>query len=331
MKNYLALICVLAATFGGCSNLAVYEPNKIESRLSYHDKLPSPIARKSQDGVTLENGAVLSAKRGAPKLQEGFYLLSIDDQFALATDGVKKTLLYENGKIKNEFEDDAAVVAGATDGVVLAIVTKKNSLKVIDAATKNILFFSQERPALTAASPFAKPLIGENWIAFGSLDGKLVVVDRASWQTMNEIVVADAEFFANIAFLVNHEGYVIAAGGGKILSIAPSGLVTARDIDVRQAAKFPSGLFVFARDGAVYKLTPALETLAETKLTYARYAAAAERNGEIWALEQSGYAARFSGDLKVVKIYDLPDSVREQVHSDSRGFWQYEKRILWED
>jgi hypothetical protein len=314
----------------GCSKLAVFSPEDVEARLGYDERLDAPIVRLNADGATLENGRILSRKKTPiARLEEGTSLLSIDGQFALAADAEGGLILYDPSGAAKKFAQKEAIVSAATDGKIIVVVSKTNACKIIDAADGKTLFFSQEKPTLAVSDRLAKPLVGAKQAIIPTLDGKLLIVDRASAKTVKEIAVGGEEFFGNVVLLADYENRIIVAIDGRILSIAPNGTQRTRDIDARFFAALPSGLYAFARDGAVQRLNAALETLSIARLPYARFIAAIEKNGDVWAVEQSGYVARFSDNLQKTEIYELPDAIRASVYVDDRGVWHYDKLARW--
>jgi hypothetical protein len=323
----LALIFILLC---GCSNLAVFEPEAIEERLSYDDRLESPIKRSVADGASLENGRVISRKKiTVDRLEDGFSLLSIDGGYAIAADLKGGLILYDPAGASKRFALAEAIEAAATDGSIIVAVSKTNACRVINIADSKTLFFSREKPVIAISDKPAKPLIGKKQAIIPTLDGKLLVVDRGAMRIVKEIVVGDEEFFGNIVFLSEYDGHIIAAVDGRALSIAPNGAQKSREIETRTIAPFSDGLYMFARDGSVWRVNAELETLATKRLPYARFIAASEKNGAIWAVEQSGYVVKFTDNLQNAKIYEMPDSIDAPIYIDNRGAWRYDKLVGW--
>ncbi|MDR2033559.1 MAG: hypothetical protein LBP89_02880 [Helicobacteraceae bacterium] len=328
MKTAAALLLIFALC--GCSKLAVFEPSKIDDRLSYDERLDSPITLRNADGATLENGQIISRKKIAvERLEKGFSLLAIDGEYAIAADKNGALIFYDKDGKTKRFSFKEPIVSASTDGAIIAAVSKTNACRIIEIDTGKTLFFSQEKPALAVSDRLARALIGKEQAIIPSLDGKLLVVSRASATIVKEIAVGSEEFFGNIIFLGEHGGYAIAATNNRVLSIAPNGTQRSRDLDVRFLSLQKSGLYIFTTDGEILLVSGTLATLSSARLLYARFVAAAEKNGVLWAVEQSGYAARFSDNLQNVKIYELPDAIRAPVYADERGAWHYDKLARW--
>ncbi|MDR2151587.1 MAG: hypothetical protein LBO72_02095 [Helicobacteraceae bacterium] len=327
-KAPLAFVSLLLLC--GCSKLAVFEPENVDGRLSYDDRLEAPIAKTALDGASLENGRIVSRKKTTiDRLDDGFYLLSIDGGYAIAADRKGALMLYGlEGKPKR-FDFAEAIVSAATDGKIIVAVSKTNACRVIDAQNSKTLFFSREKSALAVSDKLAKPLIGKQQAIIPTLDGKLLIVDRAAMKIAKEIALGDEEFFGNVVFLAEYDNHVIAAVDGRATSIAANGARRSRDIDARTLAALPSGLYIFARDGAVERVSAKLETIAANRLPYARFIAAAEKDDAIWAVEQSGYVVKFTDDLKEAKIYELPDTIRASVYIGDQGAWHYDRLVRW--
>lgn len=330
MRRRAALAFASFILLCGCSNLAVFEPETIDGRLSYDDRLEAPIVKSAADGASLENARALSRNKTAiDRLEDGFYLLSIDGKYAIAADRKGGLILYGAGEPRR-FALSEAIVSAASDGEIIVAVSKTNACRIIDASDSKTLFFSREKLALAVNDKLAKPLIGKEQTIIPTLDGKLLIVDRGAMKIVKEIVVGDEEFFGNIVFLAEYDKRIIAAIDGRALSIAANGASRSRDIDARTLLALPSGLYIFSRDGSVERVSATLETLAARRLPYARFIAAAEKNGAIWAVEQSGYAVKFTDNLQKAAIYELPDTIRAPIYVDDQGVWHYDKLVRWQ-
>ena len=314
----------------GCSKLAVYEPETVSGRLDYHERLAAPIIDQTPQGVTLQNGEVLlKADRAPVRLPKGFALLGVDGPYLSAADQKGALVVYEADREIFRTELPERVLSAATDGRSVAVTTRDNAHRLIDMASKETRFFSQEKTVLAVTARLARPLLGQTQAIFPTLDGKLLIVDRAAGKIHHERVIGTESFFANLIFLAEHEGSVIAATPTQVAAITQEGGFLSIDREVRLVAPLKSGLFLFTLDGTITRLSGKLEALESTKLPYAKIVAATEHDDAIYAVEGSGWVIRLSKDLKTGHVYELPDNIRQPLLATAQKLYYGRKAVLW--
>ncbi|MGE4294743.1 MAG: PQQ-binding-like beta-propeller repeat protein [Campylobacterales bacterium] len=323
------LLPLFALLLGGCSKLAVYEPDHIAGKLSYDERLEAPIAAQTPQGATLENGRLLFARsQGAQNLPEGYLLLGIDGGWISAANSQGGLLLRHESGAEHRFNLPSRVLSAATDGRSAAVSTQDNSHRLIDLASGQTPFLVREKPMLAVSARRARPLLGQTQAVFPTLDGKLLIVDRAKNEVVREQVLGTEPFFANPIFLAEHEGAVIAATHERVIALGKNGGFNAIERNVRLLAPLQSGLYLFTLDGTVTRLSGSLETLESVKLPYARIVAAAEGDA-LYAVEQSGWLIRLSPDLKNYQTYELPDDIRAPLLAAEEKLYYGRKAVRW--
>jgi hypothetical protein len=319
----LAIAAALALL--GCSKSVAFKPESIERGISYDDRLTSPVVARTPNAALTEAGEIISQEPTAKRyLAKGETLLGVSGDFVIASNG-EQIVIY--GQDSWRVPTQEPIVSAATDGKALATISSDNLCRIIDLKTKKTLFMTQERLASAVTSRIASPLLTQRQIIFPTLDGKLIVVDRATNTISRELIISADEFFANPIFLDLFEGAPIVASHNRIVLLGERVII--KDINLRLVALFDDRLFVFGQDGEVRRLNTRLESIASYKLPYARFVAAARHNGALFAVEQSGYLARFDDDLTSAVVYELPDSIRSTFFAQGDRLYYHNKIIRW--
>jgi hypothetical protein len=322
----LSLLWLLA----GCSKLAVYEPTNVESHLWFDERIESEIVFVSESAAVRADGGIITDRAIAiSRLPEGFRLLNINGHYLLAADSGGRLLLFLPNGARREFSFDEPIVSAATDGRTIALVTRGNVSRLVDVGSAESIFSSREKPVMAVSDKIASPIMSQNEAVFPTLDGKLLVVDRAARKTVGEFALSNESFFANPIFLGEFNDHIIAATANRFFSISRGGVRHSLDASIRFMAIFPSGMYAFLQDGTVQRLSAQLKAQSSTKETYARFVAAAEHNGAIYAAEQSGYLVKFEDDLKKTTVYELPDAVRARIFATKERLYLNNKVIEW--
>lgn len=325
-----SFVLLLLVLFTGCSKVAVFEPAKVEKRLGYKERLGTEVANTTDSGASLLDGRIITSDQASlPTLESGFVLLSIDNGWSVSTNGTDQLVVVSPSGNKTVIKTDEKPLTASTDGKLLAVTTQTNAHKVIDLATEEILFFTQEKLVLTADRRGAKPFIDDDQIIFASLDGKLIFVSKPSYKTKKELVVGYDEFFNNPIFLGFHEGSFVSATASRVVATDQSGTVHSLEKETKQLIRLDSGLYHFALDGTVTKISGRLESLASTKVPFARIVGAVESKSSIYLVEQSGWIIKLATDLSSYKVYELPDIASMPLFASKDKLYYGRKAIYW--
>ncbi|GHV07650.1 lipoprotein [Campylobacterota bacterium] len=320
-----AVVAIAALILCGCSKTIVYSPSAIEERLGYDDRQESALFWRGDGVAQGEDGEIVGSIKTALKLENGERILGIDDGAVLSADNQGTLKIYGARVSQLTFSDPIA--QAATDGKIVASVSRTNACRITDIASGETIFLTQERLSIAVTSRLARPLITPTTVYFPTLDGKLLIVDRAARKIVSEPPVGTEEFFGNLIFLKRVGSRIIAAGTTKIVSFGAA--TVSKSYAIRAVELLPSGLYLFTQDGEVLRLNELLEPEAQTKIQYARLIAAAEKNGAIFAVEQSGYIVRLENNLKTVTVFELPDRIRSVLLATNDRLYYHNKIIEW--
>ena len=307
-------LCLLLLTACG-TRREYYEPEKVDKKLSYDEKIGSKIIETNLNFATLRNDKVLS-KDGVIedfKLAEGFRLLHYEaDEFVIADkDGNLKVVDKANDELYSH-KFDAAVLSVALSGDDMALVLADNTIVLINRSL-GIKMSQTLTPAPAQDSRVASPYFMDSIIVYPTLDGKLVVVDKASQKVLRDIIISSADFFNNVIYLSVEGDLMIAASSKKIVVVSPKETFS-YDEEIRSAVVAGNFIFIFAKNGTIIKTDLKLKKLAEKKFKYAILNESSVYKGFLYVFEKTGYLIKSDLNLEQTQVYRLKSA------ADEKGF-----------
>ncbi|KAA6226485.1 MULTISPECIES: hypothetical protein [unclassified Campylobacter] len=328
MRIFLCLICLI---FSACTTQRQYfNPEKIEAKLSYDEKLSSTITDWNNFSAKLKNNSVI-AKNYADslnfKLKKGYNLLAYEDgEFIVANnDGILK--IYDSiGEELYTENFEASVVSVSTSGDDIALVLANNSIVLANRSLG--VKFSY---ALTATSGqdsrIAAPIFLDENIIYPSLDGKLIIISRQDYAIIKNIVVSADYFFNNVIFLDIIQDKIIATTAKKIIAITNYEQILYQDADIKTLAIGENEIFIFCKDGNIIKTDFNLKKMAEKKFDFAIFTKANIYNDALYMVEKTGYLIKSDLNLNDFQVFKLEGIEEEMSFMDGDKLY-YSNKIL---
>lgn len=302
MKYLLfALSFILVLT--GCSSKKYFEPEDTEGDLKVQtESIPYDIKSMNRVGATLENGQVIT-KDGLSefKLPENFDFLNIsEDGKVIATNNKDKILIGEE-----ELTIGDVVIAASLKDDRLALIYSNNTIELIDMVNNKTLFKEYQPISLANDTRVTNPHFMGNLILFPTLNGKVIIVSKASNEAVKNISVDPDGKFNNIIFLdvIQSLQTLIVATPNKIVSISPKEIL-AKDYELRDILVNKEDVFIATIDGQIIKLSPYLEEVSKSKYKYSKIHSLAYTNS-LYAIESQGYIININDDFTSKKVYDF--------------------------
>ena len=306
-----------------------YEPPKVlDGKLSYTSELQSSIISANADYAVLKNGEVLD-KGGVIrhfKLEKGFKLLKFEGgEFVLADNNGNLRILDENAEKIFEHKFDAAVLAATMEGDDIALILADNTIVLTNRSLG--VRFSQTLTAAPARDMrVASPYFLNSIIIYPSLDGKIVIVDRASLKVARDVVVSSEDFFNNVIYLSVVDELLIAATPRRVVVVS-SEQTYKFDEELRTIVVAGGSIFIFGKNGNIIKTNLALNKQKEKKFKYAIYNEASVFNEALFVFEKTGYLFKMDLNLENEKIYRLKKAVGEKAFMKEGKFY-YDDKVL---
>lgn len=306
-----------ALLFCACGTKREYyePPEKLDGKLSYESRLSSRIKDTNLDYAFLKSDEVLD-KNGLIKhfkLPKGYTLLKFEaSEFVIADKSGNLKILDENSEEIYAHSFDAAVLSAALNGDDMALVLADNTIILINRSL-GVKFSQTLTPAPAQDKRVASPYFMDTLIVYPTLDGKLVVVDRASQKVLRDIVVGSADFFNNVIYLNIANDLMIAATSKKIVVVSATETFSYNE-EIRSAVVAGNFIFIFAKNGTVIKTNLQLEKIAEKKFKYAILNQSSVYNGFLYVFEKTGYLIKSDLNLEQTQVFRLKSA------TDEKGF-----------
>lgn len=310
MKYLLfALSFILVLT--GCSSKKYFEPEDTEGDLKVQtESIPYDIKSMNRVGATLENGQVIT-KDGLSefKLPENFDFLNVsEDGKVIATNNKDKILIGEE-----ELTIGDVVIAASLKDDRLALIYSNNTIELIDMVNNKTLFKEYQPISLANDTRVTNPHFMGNLVLFPTLNGKVIIVSKASNEAVKNISVDPDGKFNNIIFLdvIQSLQTLIVATPNKIVSISPKEIL-AKDYELRDILVNKEDVFIATIDGQIIKLSPYLEEVSKSKYKYSKIHSLAYTNS-LYAIESQGYIININDDFTSKKVYDFDFDNEERL------------------
>ncbi len=311
--RYLLALLALLFFISGCSSKKYFEPKEVIGTVEFDGSLPAPIIDLLRDGATLKNGMFIS-RDGLERhrLKKDFLFINkIDGKYIAASRcGKLEVIDVNSGKtVYKKSYDKKAPVAATLKEDILALVFDDNSLEVLDMASDSSLYTSKQKSAIAVDTKIANPIFLGRLVVFGTLDGKLVVVDGD--KEIRDIVVGTGEYFDNIIFLDVIDNNLIAATPTRIVSVSPN-FTNMLDLEISDVIYVSDRVYILTKDGRIILTDAGLNVLKSRKYPFAHFTGAIY--GEyIYVIEKEGYIIALDKDLRVSNIFRFPAKIDDHI------------------
>lgn len=320
----LLLFTSLVFILAGCSTKEYFEPeDTVGTYKNTTASLDGDIVAMNKDGATLDNGKVIT-KRGLSnfELPEGYTFLNISDDKVISSNYKDKILVDQR-----EIEVSGVVVAATAEENKLAMLFSDNSIQLYDLNADKILLKEYFVHSFVNDTRIANPHFMNNIILFPTLDGKVVVVSKASNKILKNIVVDANGQFNNIIFLDVINDTLVAATANKVISVG-DGVLNIKDYNIRDIISKGTHIYLATIDGQIIKTDISLNIIDRKKYKYSKIYALAYGTS-LYALESQGFLINISEDFKTDAIYDFSfNNERKVIALDDTIYYDDEYIIL---
>ncbi|MGP1449863.1 MAG: hypothetical protein ACTTJS_01890 [Wolinella sp.] len=323
-SHIISSALVLAFLFGGCSNKRYFEPESVAGEVKFSGKLPSEIISSNREGATLKNGQFIT-KNGVEdfRLPEGYTFINDSERYFIAvTEQGSLGLFSKNGSEKLEFSFKARPLSAKLEGDMLALVLADNTLVLHDISNNKQLFAQESERALALNALIASPFFLRDLVLFPTLDGKLVVVDKASYRAIRNIVVNSDEFFNNVIFLDVLNNRLVAATPKRIISVSPE-VINTYNANIRDVIFVRDRIYILTTEGQIILADQDLNVMRSKKFPFAHFSGALHGK-YIYAVETQGYFVAVDVDLLDANVYEIPSEIDKPLFAN-------ENRIYFDD
>jgi hypothetical protein len=311
MKNLLILLLVLV--FTGCESKKYFEPDDVYGDVYSSGYLPDYIKDTKRNGATLDNNQFIS-KYGLSdiKLTEDFLYVNDTSEYVLsANENNKLEYINKSTKERKILNFDRKVVTSTIGFDMIIAVTLDNSVHVYDLVKKEFVKTIKNNIVNSIDSRIASPVFYNSLVLVPLLDGKVLLLDKASKKVIKSFTVDTKNHFSNVIFMSVLDDKLLIATQHNILSITDNG-TDFNELSIRDVILFKNRIYILARDGNIHILDDELKIVKSKKLKFAVFTGAV--NGKyMYALEREGYLVAVDEDLITTNVYDFSEIDNEKI------------------
>jgi hypothetical protein len=312
----------LVFLFVACSSKQYFEPQNTSSIDINIIDTPAYIKSITSVGATLDDNRYLDhIGISSAKLKDGYLFLNNSNGNIISAN--KKGELYINNDLHFKFKSN--VVSANFSENLLAVVFANNTIALYD--TKNKIFRLKKYLEISYLNDtrLAMPLFLKSTIVFPTLDGKVLIVDKNSYEVTKTINIDPNSQVNNIILLKVIGKYLIIASSNKILSIG-EGNSFHKEFYIQSYALSEKYIYIATLDGKIVKLDRTLEIKAQHKFKFAKFQAIAV-DKSIFAIESQGYIVKSNLDFTKIQIDKISFENDEKTFVSKNKIY-FENRLL---
>ena len=300
-----------------CSSIAKFEPKNINGDIDGLLNLPSPMKRINSNTALLENNYYIYKDNISKKpIRSNYDFVCGNDEYKIITQFQKTILLFDEEKIINK---KRAISCSIKDSF-LAIVFDDNSFYLRDLDLDEILFKHSKKEVKTIWNNTPPPIIDDNIVVFPSLNGKVILVDRASYK--EQTIDIDFNDFSNISLMEKIDNSIIIATNNTIVLLA-SNYQDNIDIKNNFVKIIKDKLYVLAENGYIYIYDKQLKELTKKKFPFSTLIGFAYNDKSIFILEENGFLIKTNLLLDEKEIFNISFDKEDKVYfGDSKIYFK---------
>jgi len=300
-KKILLATAVATVIFSGCSSKQYFEPKQTSSLST--SSMGDKIVHYTRDGATLASGTILTNSESVKlKLEKGFYFINNNKKAAITADLKGNCNIVTQTGTAASAKFPSALVAGTIIGKYLVYVLQNNNFGLYDFEAKKIVFNKAAKRAYAIDRRIANPLQVDKLVVIPTLDGKLVILDLTTQKINKEVYVSTESSLNNVIFLGQLNNALIAATPNKVLSLSNKGKKEL-DKSVSEVTINNGDLFLFSKDGNMFKLNELLSIVNEKKFKFAHFSIAGVASDKVFGVDKQGYLIVANRNLSKHKVY----------------------------
>ncbi len=317
MKTARALLLLLVLLFAGvgCAGKKVYEPQKVDAKISKADTLKQGLHHVVREGAMIGSDRIVSKKSGVVNLvlSAGYtFVNECDGRFAIADDSGNLAIVNREGKSLFHATFSQPVVSAMCRNHLLAAVLADNTILLYDMNAKREIYREAPGKVVAIDARAANPVFINDLIVFPTLDGRLLIMDSKTKTVLRDVALSDKPLFNNVIFLEVHDNILVAATATKVLVITPRNIYT-YSADVKDILYVGHDIYLFTKGGKVIHLNEKLQKVEEHDFEFANFVAVAEMNGKLYGVEKNGYLIEMDRSLGSVRVKALNEKVEAPV------------------
>jgi hypothetical protein len=324
MRNkFLLLGSIVIISLIGCSSKKYFNPKNIDSGSSALSSA-NYIINFNRDGATLESGVVLTKDRRLKlNLENGYMFINRGANGIVIANGVGSCKILNDNKIQ-EITFPKALLAGTVINNRLVYILRDNSFGIYDLSKKSIIYNNKAEKVYSIDARVANPLRVDNLVVIPLLNGKITILDLKSNKVVKEIFISTQNSLNNVIFLQKFKNTLVVATPHKVIAINTKGRREFKR-DISEVVLDDSFIFVFSKDGKIFKLDKSLTVQDEKKFKFAHFSVSTIYKDRVYALDKQGYLIVSNKNFTKHRVYDYPEVNDYSFVSDGKIYYSGNK------
>ena len=329
MKIKTFFLLTILLFLSACSTKEVFKPKVLGADWEKYAQSEGDLVDTSYNVALLDNKKVLTKSSIVDmNVAKNQRLISHSDGWIISAsiDGELLLTSQDDVKLQEKFQLKKTIASASVKGDNLAVVFADNELAVYSIASKALIFKEQGTEPLVVNTQIVNPFFINNLVFFGTLDGKVVIVNLDLKKKLRTVTVSAEENFNNIIYFNMIGNRVIAATGYKILSMAEKEIRV--KYETRNIVYDGKDIFITTKQGEVISFTPTLELNARIKFPFAHFLGMISDGDNLYILEKEGYMIILNKNMKDYSVHEVDMTEDGFIFIAGKTFYVADKKIV---
>lgn len=288
-----------------CSTKEVFKPENIDGEWQREQSIQSEIVDVAANIALLDDRSALSQTAHFDiKVPESHRVIAKSDEWLISAsiDGEMRLTSTDDMTLYKDFELQKTVASANVSGKILAVLFADNEMALYDIDSKSLLFKEQGAGASVVDARVVPPYFMGGLVLFGTLDGKVVIVNTELKKRLRTTIVSSENNFNNIINMTLLENKIVAATPYKLLSMAQKEI--REPYEIRNFAFDDTNVYITTKQGEIISMNSSLEINAKIKLAFAHFLGLVSLGEKLYVLEKEGYLIVVDKKSFAYKVYE---------------------------
>lgn len=289
MKKYLLGLSAIVF-LSACSTKEVFKPESVSGDWEKEQRIPSKIVDVAANIALLDDSSALSKTAHIDiKIPQSHRVIAKSDEWVISAsiDGDTTLTSMSDMSVQKNFALKKTIASANVSKNILAVIFADNEIALYDIDSKAVLFKEQGASASVVDGRITPPYFMGGLVLFGTLDGKVVIVNSELKKRLRTTIVSSEDNFNNIIYMTLLNNKIVAATPYKLLSMSQKDAREAYEI--RNLAFDDENIYITTKQGNVISMNPELQVNAKIKFAFAHFLGMISLGEKLYILEKEGY------------------------------------------
>jgi len=289
LKKYFLGICAIVF-LSACSTKEVFEPEAVRGDWKKEQSIASEIIDVAANIALLDDRSALSkTSHISIDVPKSHRVIAKSDEWVITAsiDGTTILTSTSDTSLQKNFELKKTLASANVSGNILAVLFADNEMALYDIDSQAVLFKEQGASASVADSRIVPPYFMGGLVLFGTLDGKVIIVNSELKKRLRTTIVSSEDNFNNVIYMTLLNNKIVAATPYKLLSMSQK---DAREpYEIRNVAYDDESIYITTKQGELISMDSELQVNAKIKFSFAHFLGMISLGEKLYILEKEGY------------------------------------------